>query len=54
LKDNPDTRDIPVLIVSNLSETDNVDRYVKMGAVHFFVKSNQSLDEILKKVAEIV
>lgn len=44
----------PVLIVSNLSETNSEQRAKKYGVVGFMVKSNTSLQQIIEKIKEVV
>ena len=45
---------IPIFIVSNLSQKEDMDRVFEMGATKYFVKSNVSLTEILKEAKEVL
>ncbi len=54
LKNNPNTHDIPVLILSQLSDQDSISRGITLGAMGYLVKSEYQLDDIVKKVKEIL
>jgi CheY-like chemotaxis protein len=54
IKQNSATKDIPVIVFSNLSEEKDVSRAKKLGASEFMVKSNFTLDEISKKIKELI
>ncbi|MDO8581498.1 MAG: response regulator [bacterium] len=54
LKNNPRTHDIPVLILSQLSDQDSISRGIALGAMGYLVKSEYQLEDILKKVKEIL
>ncbi|MEK7460502.1 MAG: response regulator [Patescibacteria group bacterium] len=45
-------RDIPVLIISNLSDQEDLERAQKLGAKEFLIKANISTTEIVNKVRE--
>ena len=55
LKKEIDTKDIPVIILTNLGDDD---KYIAMtkeiGAVGYLVKANTSLKELSKKVEEVL
>jgi len=45
---------IPVIVFSNLSEEKDVSRATQLGASEFMIKSNFTLDEISKKIKELI
>ncbi len=45
---------IPIVVLSNLGQKDQVDRALQLGAVDFLVKANLDLDEITAKVESIL
>lgn len=45
-------RNIPVVILTNLSTGDKVAEAMQLGTFDFLVKANYSLDDVLKKVRE--
>jgi len=50
IKKNPETRDIPVVIMSNLGQEADIKRGKELGAEDYLVKSNISLVDFVKKV----
>ena len=50
IKANKTVKKTPVIIMSNLGQTEDIQLGKKMGAAGYLVKSELSLDEILKKV----
>lgn len=54
IKENPDTKATPVVILSNLSQQEDMDRAKELGAVKFLVKAMSTPEDILGLVAEIL
>lgn len=54
LKDNPDTKNIPVIILSNLSQKSDIDKGKELGAISFLVKATVNLDEIVSEVQKVL
>lgn len=54
IKENAKTKDIPVVILSNLGQKEDLDKAMALGAKDFMVKANFTLDEIVTKVRSIV
>lgn len=52
LKKDPTTARIPVIIMSNLEGTGDVDRALSLGATTFLVKMNYKLDEVVEKIKQ--
>lgn len=50
VKENPDTRDIPLIVLTNLEGMGDVEKALELGATTYLVKANYSLDEVLEKV----
>ncbi len=53
-KADPTLKDIPVLVLTNLSTTDDAETAVKKGAVGFLVKSDVTPSQVLAKAKEIL
>jgi DNA-binding response OmpR family regulator len=45
---------IPVILLTNLSGTDNVQKALELGAKNYLVKSEYRLDEIVDRIKEIL
>lgn len=50
LKSNPETKKIPVIVLTNLEELDDIDRAIELGATTYLVKAQYSLEEIAEKI----
>ncbi len=54
IKADPKITDVPVVILSNLGQKEDLDKAILLGAKDFMVKANFTLDEIVTKVRSIV
>lgn len=53
-KENSETSNIPVIILSNLGQKDDVGRGMKLGAADYLVKAHFTPGEILSKIKSIL
>jgi|AntRauTorckE6833_2_1112554.scaffolds.fasta_scaffold34795_2 CheY-like chemotaxis protein len=53
LKADENTKNIPVIILSNFGQPEDIEKGKRLGAVDFLVKANNSLDAIVNRVREI-
>jgi CheY-like chemotaxis protein len=54
LKQDSATRDIPVIMLSNLQEESDIRKAADAGALGYLVKSNVQLDTLTAKIAEVL
>jgi DNA-binding response OmpR family regulator len=54
LKRDPDLESIPVIILSNLGQEEEIGRGLKLGAVDYLIKANFTLDEIVERVRKVL
>lgn len=54
IRQGKSTAKVPVIIFSNLSEEKDIARAKKLGISEFMVKSNFNLDELTKKIRDLV
>ena len=54
IRQNKELLTIPVIVFSNLSEDKDIQRAQKLGISEFMVKSNFTLDELAKKVKDLI
>jgi len=54
IRNNEKTKDIPVVVFSNLAEEKDVIRAKELGATDFLIKSNFTLDELVSKIEEVL
>jgi DNA-binding response OmpR family regulator len=52
LKESPETSAIPIIVLSNLSTSEKVKEALDFGSMTFLVKSNHTLEDIVKKIKE--
>lgn len=52
IKKQPTTKDIPVIVVSNLGQKDEIERCLKLGASDYLIKANFTPKEIVDKIRE--
>jgi DNA-binding response OmpR family regulator len=50
IRKDPDLKQTPVLIISNLGQEEDITKGLNLGAVEYFVKAKISLDELIKKI----
>jgi len=54
IKGDETTKDIPVIILTNLEKTADIEKTLSLGATTYLVKANYELEEIVKKIKEII
>ena len=54
LKENKKTKNIPVVILTNLEGAQDVEKAIKMGANTYLVKSSYSLEEVTEKIKNVL
>ncbi|OHA84607.1 MAG: hypothetical protein A2408_03085 [Candidatus Yonathbacteria bacterium RIFOXYC1_FULL_52_10] len=54
IKKDDTIKDIPVIVLSNLGQQEDIDRAMALGAKDFMVKANFTLDEIIARVRVIL
>ncbi|MDO8663702.1 MAG: response regulator [Candidatus Wildermuthbacteria bacterium] len=54
LKENGATKEIPVIILTNLEGIAEVDKAVELGAVTYLVKAQYSLEEVVDKIKKTI
>ncbi len=54
IKQNEKFKSTPVIVTSNLSQKEDVDRAMQLGAVDYMVKSNIDLNDLIKKIGKYI
>jgi len=52
LKNNDITKEIPIIVLTNLESTQEIERALVMGATTYLVKANYDLKDIIQKIKE--
>ena len=50
LKKDDTTREIPIIILTNLEDMASVEKALELGATTYLVKANYTLEEVLEKI----
>jgi len=53
-KQNPEIADIPVIILSNLGQKEDIERGQKLGAADFMIKAHFTPQEVVNKIKTIL
>lgn len=54
LKKDPSTKDISVIILTNLEEAENIEKALILGATTYLIKMEYSLSSIIEKVKKTI
>ena len=54
LKEDGETKDVPVIILTNLSDYERISEALSLGAKDYLVKANYSLSDLLQKVKTVL
>lgn len=54
LKKDDATKNIPVIVLTNLESVEDVERVIGLGATTYLVKANYDLGDIIEKIKEVL
>jgi len=54
MKANDTTKNIPVIVLTNLEGTGDVEKALELGATTYLVKANYELDDVVKKIKDVI
>jgi len=54
LKENEETKDIPVIILTNLENPEDIEKVLSLGATTYLVKANYDLEEVIDKIKDML
>jgi DNA-binding response OmpR family regulator len=54
VKGDEDTKNIPVLIMSNLGQEDHIEKGMSLGALGYIVKSQYTPSRVVEKIKEVL
>ena len=54
MKADPELKDIPVVILTNLSDYDKISDALSLGAMDYLVKANYRLEELVNKIKTVL
>ena len=50
LKNDQETKDIPVIILTNLENMEDINKAIELGAAAYLVKSQYTMEEVMSKI----
>ncbi len=50
LKNNKETKNIPVIVLTNLESMEDINKAIELGAVAYLVKAEYSMEEVIDKI----
>jgi DNA-binding response OmpR family regulator len=54
MKASPETAEVPVVMLTNLSDSATVSKILEAGIMDYLLKSEQTIDQIVEKVKEVM
>ena len=54
IKGEPESKDIPVLILSNLGQEDHIQKGMQLGATGYIVKSQYTPSKVVEKIKQVL
>ena len=54
LKDEPELKAIPVVLLTNLGQEEDIKKGKQLGAADYFVKANHTPAEVVQKVKQVL
>jgi CheY-like chemotaxis protein len=54
IKEDPKTKNIPVVLLTNLESAEDIQKAFEKGATNYLVKSDYKLEDVVKKIKEIL
>ena len=54
LKENPELKEIPVIVLTNLEKIEDVEKAIELGAKTYLVKTQYTIDEVIEKIKKAI
>jgi len=54
LKANPETKEIPVIVLTNLGTIEDVNRVIELGANTYLIKAQYTIEEVIQKIKRVM
>ena len=54
LKKDPGTKDIPIIVLTNLEGSTDIERALALGATTYLVKANYALEDVMAKIESVL
>ena len=50
LKDNSETKEIPIIVLTNLEKMDEINQAIELGATTYLIKTEYKIGEVIEKI----
>ena len=54
IKANPESENVSVVVLTNIGDVETISKIVEAGGADYLLKSDQSVDDIIRKVKEVL
>jgi len=54
IRENPKTKDIPVIVLTNVDDFEKLEKSLELGVKAYLVKTDFTLEEVLQKIKEVL
>lgn len=54
IREDPQLEKIPIIIISNLGQPEDVQKGHELGAIEYYVKAKTSIDDLIEKIKEFL
>ena len=54
LKEDPETKEIPVIVLTNLQKMEDINKAIELGATTYLVKTEYKIEEVIEKIKKII
>ncbi len=54
IKQNENTKNIPVIVLTNIESIEKIDKALELGATTYLVKSDYSLEDVIAKIIKAI
>ncbi|PIS40198.1 MAG: response regulator, partial [Candidatus Nealsonbacteria bacterium CG08_land_8_20_14_0_20_36_22] len=54
LKEDPETKEIPVIVLTNLEKMEDINKAIELGATTYLVKTEYKIEEVIEKIKKII
>lgn len=54
LKQDPETKAIPIIVLTNLEGIQDIDKVIELGATTYLVKTQYKVEEVVEKIKKIL
>jgi len=54
LKEDPETKNIPVIVLTNLENMEDINKAIELGATTYLIKTQYKIEEVINKIKKVI